>query len=632
VNDKRALYRLEVGVVLPKWEDLSPTPVTAPGERLSTVGPNAERTLRRTESDDMLAPVIEPYPQGSGFVRDGGELTVRVRAARALHSRLSLSQHAWAHLEVDQSRKIVLQRGGPPGWHIVPGGFVNVEADSLAEEFSALVGFISQHGPAELEVPRYKMGTAHGFPDYRTTHLSFMMHALWAAAATDHPDLVGKGGQLAEIFDEETPFSSALFTRTGPLGKPVLGLSATSSGPVVDAELAGLCCRRRIVHGMPSAGNMWQLRGVAELKRWIMNVPAFYHKGPAHVARKVAAVHRDDWLWHSDDISAYDQSVSDTHQRELYSLVYAPLLKGTGLSSLVDFKLAWKDTPVLGPPHWTSDRAFLYDKRGMTASGDLTTAADGTVINAARILRCVARAAKITVTQAAASWGRSWAAFIQGDDTVIGFRRGWLDIGTYETVSAELGYKTKVVPGVIFLMHLIDPPTGRWCPLASRVFQQTVFNEYGGRHPVIELFAFAARATPEFWGTNPWALEIAKTVADGECFQHYRTTPQLARSAIASPLVQHDLEEQLPGTPNLDTRFASVDLPGLSDAVHSLLARDQTTPLPQVTPVVAWRGARALAEYMAKPASTRPAEIPDLGSELRDYYNVLSGRKGSDAD
>jgi hypothetical protein len=629
MNSKRHLYRKEVSVVAPEWKDLEERKVTPPGTPVSKVGPSAFRVLLRAASDDKLEPAIEPLPRGSSFVRDEAELQHRVNQARHLDAMLIASQHPWAHLEQDQSRKITFQRGGPPGWFIIPEGLIRSHSPSMKEAFIVLGDWLRSKPELDMPAARYRLGTNHGWPDYRTTNLSFLLHALWAAASESFDDLEDKGLTIAGILGESlTPMSAALFSRTGPLGKPVLGISRQQSGAVIDSELKGLCCRRRIVFGMPSAGNMFQLERVARVKTRVEQIPFFYHAGPADVASKVHAVHRPGWVWFSDDISGYDQSVSDTHQRELGQFVVAPLID----SAFADFKMEWKDIPLLGPSLDTSNEAFLYLKRGMTPSGDLMTAFDGTTINAARVITCVARARGISERDARADWGVRWAAFIQGDDTVLGFQKGLIDIAKYAEVSAELGYNTKLITGCVFLMHLIEPKTGVWAPLASRVFQQTVFNEYGGRHPSIELLSFMARTPGHFWARNPWAQSVANMLKDSEPFKRYHVRPDTAAFAMTDPAFRHDVERELKTTPKKDERFKGLTNPVLSSVAAGLLSDTREAPMPRLTRDAAWEAAQRVAQIMATPLEHRsPTAVANI-KPLAAYWAVIEGHDDDQSD
>jgi hypothetical protein len=328
----------------------------------------------------------------------------------------------------------------------------------------------------------------------------------------------------------------------------------------------------------------------------------------------------------SDDISKYDQSVSDAHQQELIDLVAAPLV-GTDAAA---FKRQWKDLPLLGPPTQLGAEAFLYRKKGMTPSGDLMTALDGTIINFARVLRCMRAATGRSLRAVLGGMGVWWACLIQGDDTVLGIGAPF-DEGKYVATSKELGYETKVVPGVVFLMHAVDPANGTWAPLASRVFQQSVFNEYPGQSPAVELFSFIARTPPHFWQANPWATEVASMLADGECFERYRVTPTTAHLALSDPEFATDLARDLRLVRARADRFKNVDagsLPRgpLSDVAAALLDDRAEVNLPQMPTAAAWLAAQRLAAWMANPADER-GPLPFLGPDADNYLTYIQQKE-----
>jgi hypothetical protein len=471
--------------------------------------------------------------------------------------------------------------------------------------------------------PRYRQGTMHGWPDYGTSSLSYVLHALWAASAKDFGTFRAHGETLASIMEEETPMSATMGNRTGPLGKPVIGISITNDGAYQDAELVGLCCRRRIVYMMSSAGNMWQVPHAWKIKARQRAIPQLQHFGPADCAEKVSAWHTPGMMWISDDISGFDQSVSDAHQREMIAEVYSPII-GQDASA---FMLDWKDVPLLGPGLDTSHEGFLYRKLGMTASGDLKTALDGTVINFARLLRCVAVATGHTLAATVAGLGRWWHCLVQGDDTVLGCSVPF-DRAKYVATSEALGYATKLQDGVVFLMHAFLPATGAWAPLASRVFQQSVFNEYGGESPAVELFSFIARTPDHFWNRNPWADRVTGLFADGSAFVRYGVTPRTAHSAMTNPTFMADLAKDLGLIKGRAERFKSVEdsmfnKTYLSDAVARLLDDRSEIELPRLTPAEAWDAAQRLAQYMAIPGDDRPRQLPTLGGPADDYLTYV---------
>jgi hypothetical protein len=473
----------------------------------------------------------------------------------------------------------------------------------------------------------------HGWPDYRTSDLSFLLHALWAASSNDFESLARHGEVLAAILDEDTPLSAAMGNRTGPLGKPVAALSRDADGAFVDAELTGLCCRRRIVYMMPSGGNMWQVPYTWQIKSAQMQLPELWHYGPADCAAKVHAAHQDGWSWWSDDISAYDQSVSDTHQKELIQEVYLPMAGARAC----EFFRSWKDIPLLGPGLSTNDEGYLYTKQGMTASGDLKTALDGTHINFARVLRCVAAATGQTLAATVAGLRRWWFCLIQGDDTVLGMSKPFSE-AVYMDTSAALGYSTKLTNGVVFLMHAINPITGSWAPLTSRVFQQTVFNEYGGQSEAIELFSFIARTPGQFWAVNPWSTLIERLLSDGAPFAKYRTTPMRASEVLRNPAFLTDLEFDLRATSQRAERFKAygslaMSRSLLSDAVARLIDDRAEIELPKMQPDEAWLAAQRLATHMAKPLDERKGlAIPSLGQVADAYLDYITTGGQNDTD
>lgn len=617
----------------PNWEDIQPVHFTPPGRRVTLVGRKAHRYLERAASDELRQPVVQGYPKGSGFVRDTSELALRVAQARSLYSEMLLSSHPWAHHEADQAKKITLQRGGPPGWFTVPEGLVNAEGPTLAPELSALrdilLGFPESVGPA----PRYRRGTSHGWPDYSTSDLSFVLHAMWARASDhDFDDLREKGGTLAKLMNEDTPFSAAMYNRTGPLGKPVAGYSITESGLVHDVNVTGLCCRRRIVYGMPSAGNMNQVPWAWRLKSRQAQFSSLWHYGPADVAEKLKFWHRPGWGWWSDDIAGYDQSVCDTHQRELAEIVISPIAG----SDAAKYKLLWKDIPLLGPGLHSGDEGFIYSKEGMTPSGDLLTAFDGGSINFARVLFCVQRMTGRSLTQVLAGLNVWWAVCIQGDDTVLGMDTALFNEKRYVEASEYLGYTTKLVQGAVFLMHHFDPPTGRWAPLASRVFAQSVFNEYPGRAPAVELFSFIARTPNIFWRNNPWAESATRLLADGEPFTRYGVNPQTAQVALQDPVFMADLERELRTTPKRAERFGPASWLGahVSKAVAQLLDDRAEQDLPNITPTEAWDTAQRIAAFMAFKEDERPdsLKLRPAGSAYLKYMTTGTEREENEGN
>lgn len=140
----RHLYAHEVAVLKPGWEE-SGTPVShsPPGVAVARVGKRAFRKLQHAQSLALLSPTVEPLPRGSSFVLGEPGLALRVRQARDFYNELRLTSHPWAGIEADQAKKICFQRGGPPGWYIIPEGLIRLSGPSLAKEFAVIHDLLS---------------------------------------------------------------------------------------------------------------------------------------------------------------------------------------------------------------------------------------------------------------------------------------------------------------------------------------------------------------------------------------------------------------------------------------------------------------------------------------------------------
>jgi len=421
-----------------------------------------------------------------------------------------------------------------------------------------------------------------------------------------------------------------LFNRAGPLGKPVDGYSPALTGAVRDCTLQGLCCRRRAVNGIPSAVNMAQLAAVKRLQLAAYAWPLRRHYGAADVADKLHRNYHHGWEVYSDDISAFDKSVAQTHQTEMDEEIYARVLG----RQTVQMKQWARHLPLLSPPLATDMAAFAYKRVGTTASGDLTTALDGTFINEARILHCVARASGRSLRNTWDALGSSWYYLVLGDDTVLMWAKGFAKPELYVQASESLGYTSKLQHGAVFLMHLHDPATGAWTPLASRVLQQTLFNEYGGGSSALEAFAFISRTPQAFWTVNPWAAYVGRLLADTGCFREWRVHPRTAANLLRNYAFLSQVTEDAKRTPYARERFkgaaSALDLSPhdlVSEAAARLL-RSAEAPLPQLEPSDAADAARSLASFMAVPVAERKSRgmlRPHFTSdEAEAYYTYIT--------
>jgi len=632
VNGARSLYSLRLGLRAPEWEDVPDESIDMPGERLSSIGDAARQPLEKEASDEFLHPSLPPLPRGSSFVRDEAELAMRLQQGKTLLDMFQARSLApgflgqWAAFEATQMEKLTCQRGASPMWFVQPGGYVTTDKPSLAEAFSVMA---KRYRKPTLGGARYKQGTNHGFPLYLTTWTDYMMHAFWANASGPDFDAFSRlGEQLASTAGEgATPLSMIQFNRSGPTKKTLPGYTATAGGPVHDCNLTSLAPRRRGVNGIPSAANMVQQRAVTAAQAVVYLDERRHHNGHADVSAKLRAHYKPGRDVVSDDISSFDMSVSFNHQAEMDEYLWVPLLG----REVAAFKAQVRQLPLLIPPIYTNDQAFACTRHGTTASGDLTTALDGGWINEARILTALARAKGWSVAAVDACFGREIYYLVQGDDTVIEADRGFVNFDKYAAESQALGYSTKLQPGAVFLMTLHDPASGMWCPLASRVFQQTVFNEYGGTSTAMEVFSWIARTPPEFWQHNPWARNVAEALRHSHAFEEWAVTPTTAIRAFDSHEYNRALAATLMAAPKATARARMmpgtqtlIDAGKISDAASALLrGDDDAKDLPIITHAEAKTAALTLAEWLGQYRTDREVQkVADLtlGSAAANDY------------
>lgn len=601
-----------------------------PGRPVARVGPKAYRVVTDPTTERRLRPTVDPLPRGSSFVRDESELDQRITEARLLASMFEASRHPWAAAEYAQAKKICLQRGGAPGWWFDRAGMIVPDGGDMDEAIDAISETLL--GLSEPEASgvgtRYKQHTNHGYPDYGDSDLSYVFHGLWAASSVTAEgalswDAFSRNGQAlaGAMGQSDTPFSQVEFSRSGPLAKPVPAYDLSEETPRLIAEMQGACARKREVLGNASGGNMAAKPNVDRLKSRAKRIPQIYHPGgPEAVGRRVRArASMGTVLW-SDDVEKYDKHVRPNHLKrfrdKLHSRMNAP--------GWAEFKAEWGDQPLLTPALTANAEAWLYTRRGGIASGTIDTSLDGTLVNLARVVTCVAAATKRRPREVWAARGTWWDCWIQGDDTMLDLPP-WADLEAYVAKSRELGYPCKLENFAVFLMHHYDRQ-GNFSPLLARVYQQTVFNEYGGESEEIELLAFIAR-TERLWPRTPWAREAAALFAGAPCFDKYQVKPQFAASALALPEFKLAIERSVHTARRrkVERRLREIAerSTALSDFMAGLLTPEHPL-LPHIPADVALDDAKRIATYMGTATDER-GDLASLGvsSTTRDYLDYI---------
>jgi hypothetical protein len=279
-------------------------------------------------------------------------------------------------------------------------------------------------------------------------------------------------------------------------------------------------------------------------RNWWMN-----HSTPDETSLKVRNFLRgnaDMRIW-SDDISGFDDSVCFRHQQDLADGVLVHWL-GAGLTDL------YKHTstmPLVSGPCAQGDRAYLWRRRGAILSGLITTTTEGTLINLACVISCVASSlygGDVSAAITGHALGK-WAALVQGDDTLLMAPKG-LDPLRYAAAARRHGLTRELQDYPVFLMTWYGPGSS-WHGLSSRAVMKTATREHDAPGPATELFGAAVR-----WHrcrNDPLFLEMWDLARGNPLFERFGVqTPGQLQSAAAEGAVVSMMETEIAGPQGSD--------------------------------------------------------------------------------
>jgi hypothetical protein len=543
--------------------------------------------------------------------------------------------------ELPHAEKLTLQRGGAFGWDVFPDGLGLPGGGSLAEAFSLIGAYISELFPhLRREWTRIPRGTNSGAPTYGMSDTDKLFHALLAAQVTDWDSAQAVYRRHAATLEADSRVHAITFSRTGPTKRAITIYDWRAGTLEGVAEVTSAVPRRRAVFGVPSFINIALLGVSNQIKYAMLRLPWTAHPSEVYVWEAIEGAKRSigrDARVFSDDISGFDQSVRRLHQEQLARNVYSLYWD----EPAVNLWLGAQQMPIMGGPLTATAKAFLYERPhgGVTTSGVITTTLDGSFINLARVSTATAAACGWTVKDAFTRLRRrEWDARIWGDDTVLTVPRVF-DEEKYRAASIAIGYTSSLISGATFLMRYYDFTRRAVYPLASRVFQQTVWNEKGGRTEAIELLGLYSRTTG--FETNPhnhmiWEMlgedspllakwnvrnrmAIERILAD----PGFRST--LAQDVRANPRFMADLigrAERHPEERDLLNWLSHILGPTVLDSASLDVTRALNLPQQEVR----LRSAQ-LADYLATPAEDRPSEanwVKELSAEPTiDYPTAL---------
>lgn len=639
-----ALYSRRIGVQPRSWRAGIVPRVTPPGRHVDDAGPRAGRTLRRSRAPEELEPRPSALPRGSSWCASDGELLQRIAQAEFWRSYVSAAPRSTlTEVEGELAAKLTLQKGAASGWDVFPDGLGLGGGAPLNEAMEILGKYIRETFPhltaVWTAVPR---GTNSGCPTYSTSDLDKLFHALLGRQLTDWESALTVYRQYAGQFEAISEPHAIMFSRSGPVSKPVAIFDWVGDVFTEVAQGTSVVPRRRAVFGVPAFINHALLGHANAIKYAVMRLPWTAHPNELavlgdieHIVEHIGA----DATVISDDISGFDLSVRRSHQEALARHIYARYWP----AETVDLWLGAQGMGVLGGPLKAGKRGFLYSRgahKGVTTSGIITTSLDGTLINLARVITAMAYARRESVADAFdALVNRKWSVRVWGDDTVI-IADGRLDVQRYEEGSAAIGYTSKIVQGATFLMKHYDLHARAVYPLMTRVMQQTFWNERGGRTEEIELLGLYARTTGA--QANPlWPQLWPLVCAHAPPLARYGVTDRLSlRRVIADPGYQLKLRRGILANASAMAEHVAraerghSEDQGLIDWVEAILgtgaltdAKLDLTAANALSIGEAARRAAQLSTYLAAPIDSR-SEPPSWATELLKRRDLEEGGEG----
>lgn len=510
-----AIYPRQIGVA-PREMKLLDEPnalddVLANSTAVSKLGDAQRMVVERMRDKSNWTPTPEALPRGSSFCPDDATLARRITQARAVASAIetTASPGSISEWELGDAQKLTFQRGYPAYWDVPQKPLVNTRPTRLRD---ALIAIIERYGADDPppKVNAVRRGTNHGGFDQSTSDASAILHAAIAAYAQADPhrawDRLEEAYATAARHWGAIPFPHVtLFSRTGPIKKHQPMYAELGGRVFMIGTYMGYAPRRRHVYGPPLACNIMLRRGYDALASVVVNA-GLWHGTEDEIAASFSQYWRDGRRFRYDDISSFDTNVSREDQ---LALAGAAKAKWPHLGHVFDTWLRVERLPVLAGPMLVGDIARLHNMDGQTTSGVLFTSLVGTLLNFARCVAIRSLVEHRTVGDvlrrhdAGTDLTLNW-----GDDTVVTFEGKAQD---WNEASLEIGFPCDLGDGAAFLKKWYTP--GRWMPSAVRVFQQTIWNEHGGRTPAIEVFGLHARTLGV--EANPNWKTVARFIFDG---------------------------------------------------------------------------------------------------------------------
>lgn len=428
-----------------------------------------------------------PARGGCDMAADPSETRAFAKAVGRLDPGPDGSQSKWY---AGQAGAFIPENGYYPGWDLPtvwdnPGtaGFdqemVNVVADGL---FAKPI----RRGEAPVRIKKF---TNHGDPTWGSSIEDHALHFKMAEVLATTGDLPSLWARVRSITGDDLGDLPVMttFSRSGMSAKPVPLLVRSGSEYTYAGEAVGMFCRRRQVRGFSTAVNEAVRPGVARAQYTLKQHPCYAHSTRENTLRKMLdARARGASVLYSDDASSFDLTASARvldQVRGMYRRVLTP-----------EEARLLTDAAVV--PFTFSDAGGgvrVVPRRGVLASGQVTTTLDGTLLNILSLLHGLAHGWGIKPVDAARQWleGR-FLLLVQGDDSLMMVERP-IDEARYVESLAELGFKRKLERYPVFLMTWYDLDKASFYNSPARAACRSVTRERPAAGPACELFGIASR-------------------------------------------------------------------------------------------------------------------------------------------
>lgn len=371
--------------------------------------------------------------------------------------------------------------------------------------------------------------TNQGFPTFSSSPPSRLIaaRALGLRDYTTASDFIRISRELSIEcgFEDWLVWPVAMSKRLGPMVKPqplweddVAGL-----GAIATQETAGYFCRARKIYMTPFLLNMMISPLTVLMKKGRLAMLGNNHSAEGQ-AQYLDMFKKEDEGWHvgESDLNAYDTTISP----EMRGILWAALEKHGFNKTAIDI-LRWLDghSTIVMPP-WNSrmdGSMAIYQGRTGLLSGLKVTTELGSAIVSALTMEAFIEQGFTTIDECRAKM----PFFLCLGDDVLTLTEKKIDPDIYTKTFAREGMSVEFFEGRRFLMQHVKG--GNTYAVATRIIQQTMFNEDAYTHPGQIAIGLASRLDrpilPEHQDELRKWMRLMETTRMGTMFQELRTIP-----------------------------------------------------------------------------------------------------------